>query len=86
MVTDLATAVVFGTANVNENVKKMRPRKRKLKTTGSSTVAIEETIGNAAHMTSRVEESKVILNMSTTSTPCTAVCQRIILSMSKVCL
>lgn len=86
IVTSLAIDTTSTKAYITRNIEKIRPKKGALKRTGSSTVAIDEGVLNAAYMTVKVEIKRSSSEHESKKYPCTAGYQRIISSMCEVCM
>lgn len=54
VVTNLVTNMILRTAYINRNIEKTSLKKGTLKTTGTSFVTIEESVGDAAYITNNV--------------------------------
>lgn len=58
IVTNLATDMILGTAYIDENIKKISPRKNILRPTGSSTVTLDGSVDNVASMADSLESKQ----------------------------
>lgn len=76
IVVDLATGTILGISCVNENAEKNRPKRGTVELSGSSLVAIKESVGNAADLKNNLESSPVHCENDFNKFLCTAVCQK----------
>lgn len=83
VVGSLDTDMISGTAYLDENILKINCRKGTLKSAGSSSVAREESVGNAAYITNDVEAKKGRPKKDYIEYPRIAVFQRILPPMSE---
>lgn len=86
VVSNLDTGMILGTACVDGFIEKSRLRKGPLKPTGSSLVAIGESISNASYIESNVKTKHEHHDGEYSRYPCTAAYQRVVPPKSKACL
>lgn len=75
VMTNLAIDIILGKPYINGNIDKINFNKSTLKLTGSSSVAIEESVGNAAYMTSKLVRKQRLSENEYYECTCTATCQ-----------
>lgn len=81
------TAYIFlETAYINENVGIISFKEDALKSDSSSPVALEKSAGNAAYLTENVDLRHCHSESKLNQKPCTAVCRKIVPSISEVYL
>lgn len=86
MVTDLATDMILETAYTNENIERICLKKGTLNFTGSSLVALWESVSNTAYMADNVRSMHGHSESELNKHPCTTVCQKNVPPMSEAYL
>lgn len=84
VVTDMATDMILGTANIEKDIEKMKLEKSTLRSSSPSSIAIEESVENAIYIANNVETKKRNPREDYNKYLCTAVFQKIIPPRSEV--